>query len=268
MFVCRLRSGHEVELEFPKVLNNLQLDHFDHFVMNWNPVGHGPPGVYELPHFDFHFYTISREERMSIQAADQCYAVPDGYPFAGVPIPMTPADYFRQMADLPCDMLPFGYARAPAVEPGMGAHMIQPTRKEFTDPGSFDETWIFGTQDGEITFWEPMITKEFLEGLKESGETFEMTISTTIDVEGMIPIKLPVAGYYPTTYTASYEPGFYTVAMGDFAWFEETDGVTDGCEQPYPPPTSPWKAQLKIVLMWYKVDCHSRPYQLEEIARK
>ena len=27
---------------------------------DWNPAGHEPAGVYDLPHFDFHFYTVSR----------------------------------------------------------------------------------------------------------------------------------------------------------------------------------------------------------------
>ena len=30
--------------------------------LDWNPQGHTPEGVYTFPHFDFHFYTISRDE--------------------------------------------------------------------------------------------------------------------------------------------------------------------------------------------------------------
>src|SRR4030095_13385265 len=31
---------------------------FSNIVLNWNPAGHEPEGVYNVAHFDFHFYTI------------------------------------------------------------------------------------------------------------------------------------------------------------------------------------------------------------------
>ena len=27
-------------------------------MLDWNPQGHQPPGVYTVPHFDFHFYMV------------------------------------------------------------------------------------------------------------------------------------------------------------------------------------------------------------------
>ncbi|HYY57524.1 MAG TPA: DUF5602 domain-containing protein, partial [Pyrinomonadaceae bacterium] len=39
---------------------------FDHIGINWNPHGHPPAGIYDTGHFDFHFYTISPEERSRI----------------------------------------------------------------------------------------------------------------------------------------------------------------------------------------------------------
>jgi hypothetical protein len=41
---------------------------------DWNPIGHEPAGVYDQPHFDFHFYTVSREVRASILPSDPQYA--------------------------------------------------------------------------------------------------------------------------------------------------------------------------------------------------
>src|SRR6476661_6559971 len=32
---------------------------FDHLGVDWNPNGHEPAGVYDKPHFDFHFYMVS-----------------------------------------------------------------------------------------------------------------------------------------------------------------------------------------------------------------
>ncbi len=41
---------------------------FKHIVVNWNNHGHPPPGIYSVPHFDFHFYTISNAVRQTITA--------------------------------------------------------------------------------------------------------------------------------------------------------------------------------------------------------
>src|SRR6476646_5457298 len=41
---------------------------------DWNPVGHEPAGIYTLPHFDFHFYTVSKDVRASILPSDPQYA--------------------------------------------------------------------------------------------------------------------------------------------------------------------------------------------------
>jgi hypothetical protein len=38
--------------------------------LNWNPVGHEPAAIYGLPHFDFHFYTVSPEFREAIVPTD------------------------------------------------------------------------------------------------------------------------------------------------------------------------------------------------------
>lgn len=49
-------AGHEYPLHFPQ-FNNKKINQemmFQHVVTNWNPFGHGPPGVYTAPHFDFH----------------------------------------------------------------------------------------------------------------------------------------------------------------------------------------------------------------------
>lgn len=32
---------------------------FDHIEIDWNPAGHEPAGIYDKPHFDFHFYIMA-----------------------------------------------------------------------------------------------------------------------------------------------------------------------------------------------------------------
>jgi hypothetical protein len=39
---------------------------FKHAVIKWVPNGHPPAGVYTVPHFDFHLYTITDAERTAI----------------------------------------------------------------------------------------------------------------------------------------------------------------------------------------------------------
>lgn len=34
--------------------------------LDWNPGGHEPAGVYDVPHFDFHFYTVEKSVRDGI----------------------------------------------------------------------------------------------------------------------------------------------------------------------------------------------------------
>lgn len=57
--------GYEHILELP---GSAGATPFEHIVVNWNNHGHPPPDVYDVPHLDFHFYTISNEERNEIPA--------------------------------------------------------------------------------------------------------------------------------------------------------------------------------------------------------
>ena len=41
---------------------------FDHIGLNWNPNGHEPEHVFDVPHFDIHFYMISLENQLAIPA--------------------------------------------------------------------------------------------------------------------------------------------------------------------------------------------------------
>ena len=117
--------GHEAEVQFP--VGN-KIDHpFDHFVANFNPAGHTGPG-YAVPHWDFHFYTMTKQERESVKAPkleDVCD------PIAGAFIPMTCEDFYYQNLAIPCDEQPPlhflpgppGLGQGLAVEPEMGSHM-------------------------------------------------------------------------------------------------------------------------------------------------
>src|SRR6185312_7546133 len=110
---------------------------FDHVVIDWNVHGHPPVGIYDVPHFDFHFYKISLEAQMAIPP----YEVdPTGF---DVP--------------LPDGYMPPMYVRFPGGVPQMGAHWGDITSPEWHG-GGFTSTFIYGAYDGHVTFEEPMIT--------------------------------------------------------------------------------------------------------------
>lgn len=156
---------------------------FNHIGVNWNPKGHMPSGVYNVPHFDFHFYTISPEERSKITARgddlEKCRQAPEA------------------------EHIPEGFIFAPeSEEPGMGGHWADPTSHEFHGH-DFTSTFIYGTHEGKVIFWEPMITKAYLESKPDAT----------------VPLKVPKqyasTGYYPTSYSIRYDPKRkeYTVAL-------------------------------------------------------
>lgn len=121
---------------------------FDHVVLNWNPDGHPPVAIYDKPHFDFHFYTISQAERDAIPP----YAA-DSNSFKAYPMPA---------------YLPANYAPTPGGEAKMGTHWIDVTSPELAPTGAapFTQTIIYGTFGGKVNFLEPMISLDFLKQRK------------------------------------------------------------------------------------------------------
>jgi hypothetical protein len=124
-------------------------------------------------------------------------------------------------------------------------HSIDETSAEFNG-GDFTHTWIYGTQAGEVSFWESMITVEYFLQLKDATGPFVDANSGNVTHDGTIakmtkeingiPPKAPVAGYYPTKYTVEYDSSTATfrAALTDLEWLELSDGedLTQLCEPP------------------------------------
>ena len=142
---------------------------YKHMLVDWNPHGHEPPGVYDVPHFDFHFYTIPNRERLLIG------------PFDTIQFANSPAPTF----------VPPLYLHTAGGVPQMGAHWVDLLSPEFNG-GSFTKTFIWGSYDGKFIFWEPMITREYL-------------LSHPND---LVPLRQPEAyqrnGWYANAYKVSY----------------------------------------------------------------
>ncbi|WP_227380490.1 hypothetical protein [Haladaptatus halobius] len=168
--------------------------------INWNPHGHAPDGIYNIPHFDFHYYLTNRSILNQIDLGS-C---------EGVESPVSCETYERATEQLPSKEMPPGYNDVEAVEPRMGNHLIDPTALEFQGT-RFAHTFIWGAFDGRLIFFEPMITKEFFEQRNEEVRTSIVT-----------PETFPEAGWYPTTYVIRYleNQNAYTVTLEEFKKFE------------------------------------------------
>jgi Domain of unknown function (DUF5602) len=162
---------------------------YNHMYVNWNVHGHEPPGVYDLPHFDFHFYQSSIAEQTSIP-----------------PYEVAPAG-FDNLPSL--DYLPELYVRTPGGVPAMGTHWGDLRSPEFNGM-SFTHTFIYGTYKGKVTFLEPMITHALIKG------------GTTVLKEIRQPKKYnPTHTYYPTRYAIWKDCGHggrHYVAIDNFVW--------------------------------------------------
>ncbi len=164
--------------------------------VNWNPHGHVAPAPppWSEPHFDFHFYIAPREAVMKLRPGT-CGELIDCEDFKKATRPV-PAKYLHR------DHIDVG-----AAVPAMGNHLINSKAPELAKGGpKFTHTFIFGSDDGRISFYEPMITREFLAS----------------NPRMCAPIKQPsawqLAGAYPTKYCIRHSDrtGRHTVSLEGF----------------------------------------------------
>lgn len=182
-------DGHGSTIVVPLHLKAKQATPFNHIGLNWNPNGHPPPGVFDAPHFDIHFYMISVEEQMAIPAwSDETNAL-----FSDPPLGFMPADYFTPPG-------PPGTA-----EPQMGKHWLPVNLGAFLP---FSKIMIYGSYNGKLIFVEPMITLDYLLSKPEFSEPYSQ------------PAKFAKAGNYPTKYNIYYDwaTGNTYVTLSDFVW--------------------------------------------------
>ncbi len=159
---------------------------FQHVLFDWGPSGHPPASVYDLPHWDAHFYLISAQERRAIaegltsERPDERY-MPEGF----IPVPGLGLYSF----------------------PEMGVHWVHESASEFHDH-PFDQTIIYGSIGEQVIFVEPMFTSAFLSDRPDLS----------------LPVPQPPAvsreGYYPTRYVIRHDPreeGF-RISLEGFRW--------------------------------------------------
>ena len=177
---------------------------FEWLGLNWMPRGHGPPEVYGVPHFDIHYYLNPQNEINGIK---------------GVNFPPGESDDDPYDVSIAADQVPPDYFRTEYVVPQMGEHLYDKNAPEWEGPGApsradFTQTFVWGHYDGDLNFFEPMITTEFFDALD----------GTVVDSVSM-PDRMPEAGMYPTEYQMAYHQNrdAYTVTLKTFEPFDESE---------------------------------------------
>jgi hypothetical protein len=136
---------------------------FDHIGFNYMSHGHFPPGVFDVPHFDVHFYMQTVEERLAIPAPG-------------------PASLPMFMLFPPAGYMPASYTPA-GPEGQMGLHWGPPPPTFLP----FTRVMIYGSYNGALTFIEPMVTITHLQGAGSTNPYQQ-------------PARFAEAGNYPTVF--------------------------------------------------------------------
>ncbi len=159
---------------------------FNHLFFGWNPAGHPPPGIYTLPHFDFHFVMVRRSEREAV--------IPGPDPVI-----------------LQSQYIPLDYVADPFVVPNHGVHWHDSTSPEYHGV-TFTKTLIYGFYRGKVFFVEPMVTVAHL--LTNPHDTL-------IIKQPQLYLR---RGYFPTKYNITHDAGnqIYNIVLQNFELRQET----------------------------------------------
>ena len=150
---------------------------FDHIEINWNLQGHPPAGLFDVPHFDAHFYMMTAAERLSRLPGDPKMEILP-------PANEWPAGYFPS-----ADAIPF-----------MGKHWIAPPLNP-----PFSKVLIWGSYNGKMTFIEPMVKVACLQSGAASSQLFGQ------------PTVYPKPGTYPMQYNVfKDDKGNHQITLSDF----------------------------------------------------
>ncbi|WP_158059050.1 DUF5602 domain-containing protein [Halorussus halophilus] len=195
--------SHITTLPLPAVASSTP---FEWVAVDWNPEGHIPEAVYDVPHFDFHFYFADQETVEQRVPPGECDADGDGTVDFDVPCAVQETG----TKPLPQAQKPPGYVSTQETVPVMGDHWVDPNAPEFTGE-PFTYTWIWGSFDGQLWFMEPMVSAAFLRELRGK-----------VQADISMPAAFPEAGRYPTRYVVRYlrNQDAYAVVLRNFRQFD------------------------------------------------
>ncbi|MGE5173722.1 MAG: hypothetical protein ACM3MD_07835, partial [Betaproteobacteria bacterium] len=128
----------ETILALPKEIGDKASMPLKWIAVNWNPEGHSAPAPppWVAPHFDFHFYLMSKKAVQDIRPG-KCGVLIDC------------EDFKRATMPVPAQYLPKNHINVGAAVPAMGNHLIDTTTPELAKPPTkFTHTFIYGAYDG------------------------------------------------------------------------------------------------------------------------
>ncbi len=188
---------HEFVIPLPDAVSRRSDVPFKGVLLNWNAHGHVPPGVYDVPHFDIHFY---------MEPIEDVFAIHDG--------PCGPEfvncdDFAVAKMPVPAGLMHPDFSDVDAVVPAMGNHLIDLGGPEFQGE-PFTRSWIYGAYGGRVTFYEEMVALAFLQSRPDVCSAIKS-----------LP-AVAVGGFYPTERCVRYDAGAnaYVVSMERFVYRE------------------------------------------------
>ena len=147
---------------------------FKWVLLNWNPMGHIPPGIYDVPHFDVHFFLEPVASVLALEAG------PCGPEFIR-------CDQFEVgKRPLPPNYMHPDFRDVDAVVPAMGNHLVDLSGPEFGQQQPFTRSWIYGVYGGKVTFYEEMVSRATLLGKPRACSVIKS------------PPAVATSGFYPT----------------------------------------------------------------------
>jgi hypothetical protein len=168
---------------------------FQWMMFNWQPIGHAPPAVFDVPHFDLHYFIQDFEARNLIRTG------PCG-------LLMNCKDFARSQLPVPEKLRPEGFS-APGAAGRMGSHIADTQAPPFT-AGPLTQAFAYGTYDAHISFWEPVVSPKWLVDEKPNHSC--LTIKWAPEVE--------LSAYYPHAACATYRHlhSDYLMTLEDFEY--------------------------------------------------
>jgi hypothetical protein len=187
--------SYEHVLPLPDALARRADVPFKWVLLNWNPAGHVPHGVYDVPHFDVHFFMEPIAKVFALQAGPcgpeliRC----DQFAIGKQPVP---SDYVHP-----------DFRDVDAVVPAMGNHLVDLTGPEFQKQ-PFTRSFIYGAYAGRVTFWEEMVAHRTLVARPQACSDIKL------------PKAVATSGFYPTVSCLRYHAptGETTVSLEGFAY--------------------------------------------------
>jgi hypothetical protein len=186
---------HEYVVPLPEAASQRDDMPFKWVLLNWNLHGHGPPGIYDVPHFDVHFMMAPIADIFAIRAGPCGPELVNCDDFATAKIPLSDGLMHPDFVDVD------------AVAPAMGNHLIDLSGAEFNGE-PFTRSWIFGMYGGRVTFYEEMVSRAYLQTQPDSCQAIKT------------PPAVEVSGNYPTQWCIRYDAAAndYVISMEQFEY--------------------------------------------------